>query len=456
MNSGKDTIAAISTPLMSGGIGIIRISGPQAKLIAGKVFKSRHGSLDGLEGYRALFGKIYDGGEVVDECVALNYNAPASYTGEDVVELSCHGGVFLLKKVLSLILNAGARLAEPGEFSKRAFLNGKMDLSQAEAVMDIISAKNSQALRAANAMKDGALSRKISDMRHLLTGTTAHLSAWIDFPDDDIPQVETDEIKSDILKIIKDIDALLSSYDSGVIMREGIPTVIAGRPNAGKSTIMNLISGQEKSIVTDIEGTTRDIIEETVMAGGIMLRLADTAGLRHTGDVVEKIGVRKTHESIENAGLILAVFDGSKQLCKEDLDLCEACRGRAAVAIINKDDLEKQIDESYIRKHFRYVVNICAKERKGLKNLTQAIAEAADYSELDASEGMLANERQKGCAVRARGSLMQALREMEAGQTPDIVCVLLDEALSALFEMSGELATDAVVDEIFSNFCIGK
>lgn len=187
-----------------------------------------------------------------------------------------------------------------------------------------------------------------------------------------------------------------------------------------------------------------------------MLRLADTAGLRHTGDVVEKIGVRKTHESIENAGLILAVFDGSKQLCKEDLDLCEACRGRAAVAIINKDDLEKQTDEDYIRKHFRYVVNICAKERKGLKNLTQAIAEAADYSDLDASEGMLANERQKNCAVRARESLVQALREMEAGQTPDIVCVLLDEALSALFEMSGELATDAVVDEIFSNFCIGK
>lgn len=456
MNSGKDTIAAIATPLAGGGIGIIRISGPQAKSVAGRVFKSKHGSLDELEGYRALFGRIYDGSETVDECVALNYNAPASYTGEDVVELSCHGGVFLLKKVLSLILGAGARLAEPGEFSKRAFLNGKMDLSQAEAVMDIISAKNSQALRAANAMKYGALSRKIGDMRQRLTDTAAHLSAWIDFPDDDIPQVESDEVKSDIKSIIKNIDTLLNSYDSGVIMREGIPTVIAGRPNAGKSTIMNLLTGLERSIVTDIEGTTRDIIEETVTAGGIMLRLSDTAGLRSTSDEVERLGVKKTYESIENAGLILAVFDGSRQLCSEDMELCRLCRDRAAVAVINKDDLEKQIDEDYIRKHFKYSVSICAKMKKGLNNLIQAIAEAADCPGLDASEGMLANDRQKDCAVRAREELSQALSEMESGQTPDIVCVLLDEALSALLEMSGELATDAVVDEIFSKFCIGK
>ncbi len=456
MDYRDDTIAAISTPLAGGGIGVIRISGPQAKLVADRVFKSRKGDISSLDGYRALFGRIKSGGETVDECVALNFNAPASYTGEDVVELSCHGGVLLLKKVLSLVISAGARLAEPGEFTRRAFLNGKLDLSQAEAVMDIISAKNEQALRAAGEMKDGALSRRVSDMRRRLTGATAHLSAWIDFPDDDIPQVESDEIKAEIKAVTDDIDALLGSYESGIIMREGISAVIAGRPNAGKSTVMNLLAGRERSIVTDIEGTTRDIIEESVMAGGVMLRLSDTAGLRDTKDTVERLGVERTRESIENAGLILAVFDGSKELCAEDMELCRICMGRPAVAVINKDDLEKRTDEEYIDKYFRHRVNMCAKSGEGLDRLFRAVAEAVDYADIDASGGMLATGRQRDCAARAGASLRQALSEMESGQTPDIVCVLLDEALSALLELSGELVTDTVVDEIFSKFCIGK
>ncbi len=452
----KDTIASISTPLMSGGIGIIRISGPYAKAVADRIFTARNGKISELEGYRALYGRIMDDGEKIDDCVAVNYNSPHSYTGEDVVELSCHGGIFLLRRVLSLAIKNGARPAEPGEFTRRAFLNGKIDLSQAEAVMDIISAKNMQALRAANAMKDGALTRRINAVRAKLTETAAHLSAWIDFPDDDIPQVEMDEIKSGIEKARDDITALIDGYDNGVIMREGISTVIAGRPNAGKSTIMNMLSGREKSIVTEIEGTTRDVIENTVTADGIMLRLADTAGIRNTGDIVEQLGVKKAKELIETAGLILAVFDASRPLCQDDIDMCSMCEGRTAVAVINKTDIAQDIDIGYIKHRFAYTAEICAKTGEGSDRLIETIKEAVDYAEPDVSSGMLATQRQKNCAERALAALEETIAEINAGQTPDVVCVLLDEALSALLEMSGELVTDTIADEIFNKFCIGK
>ncbi|MBQ2568823.1 MAG: tRNA uridine-5-carboxymethylaminomethyl(34) synthesis GTPase MnmE, partial [Ruminococcus sp.] len=315
----NSTIAAISTAQGEGGIGVIRISGTDATAVADRVFQNiRHRKLSDMSGYTAAFGKIIKDGEELDEAVALVFRAPHSYTGEDVVELSCHGGIYITQQVLRAVLEAGAKPAQAGEFTKRAFLNGKIDLTEAEAVIDIISAKNRSAARAALSVKEGALRRRITQVKDDLLALAAHLSAWADYPEEDIAEV-TDEM---ILTVCKSAEAalsrLLATYDSGQAVKQGIDTVIAGRPNVGKSTLMNLLSGYEKSIVTAIPGTTRDIVEDTVVAGDVMLRLSDTAGLRDTDDAVEKIGVDRAKQRLEQCGLLLAVFDNSRAL--EDFD----------------------------------------------------------------------------------------------------------------------------------------
>lgn len=456
MTGKNDTIAAISTPLAPGGLGVIRVSGPRAAEIADAVFKSTRGTLAALGGYRALYGKIYDGGASLDDCVALRYVAPASYTGEDTVELSCHGGVYLLRRVLSLLISAGARQAGPGEFTERAFLNGKLDLSRAEAVMNVISAESEQALRAANSQKNGALSRKISQIKDKLTETAAHLAAWIDFPDDDIPPAESEEITDGVKSALAEINSLLAAFESGAVLRGGVSAVIAGKPNAGKSTLMNLLAGYDRSIVTETAGTTRDVVEETVSFGGITLRLADTAGLRDAADAAERIGVEKARGMAKNAGVILAVFDASRPLTAEDEELCALCSGRPAVAVINKTDLPRMLDAELIKGKFCHTAEVCARTGRGADALAAALRAALDYAEPDLSAAILANERQRDCAERAAAALRDALRDAAAGQTPDIVCVLLDEALAALMELSGEAVSDAVTEEIFSKFCIGK
>lgn len=451
------TIAAISTAQAPGGIGLIRISGPQAQEIADKVFTAKSGKkLAGEKGYTVHYGRVHDEAGEIDEAIAINYRAPASFTGENVTELSCHGGLYLLRRTLRALYHAGARPAQPGEFTRRAFLNGKMGLTEAESVMELISARGDQAARAALAGRDGALERRIEAVKETLVGAAAHLEAWADYPEEEIPEVNEDELQRIFFDAGRELDRLLQSFDAGRALREGVDTVIAGKPNAGKSTLMNLLAGCERSIVTDVEGTTRDIVEETVLVGGIPLRLADTAGLRDTDDAVERIGVERARKRLESAQLVLAVFDSSRKMGEEDRRLAHACRNVPALAVVNKSDLPTKLDYSYIQKYFQHIVVLSAKNGDGLEELAKAIGKVLKTSEIDPNEGLLFTERQREAARRAKESLEEAERALKIGMTLDAVTVSLEGAVASLLELTGEKVTDAVVDEVFSRFCVGK
>ena len=453
----EKTIAAISTANGIGGLGVIRISGENAIATADKIFVSVSGKkLSQLKGYTAAYGKIYDGYELIDEAVVLVFRAPHSYTGEDVAEISCHGGLYVTKRVLRAVLKNGAVPAEAGEFTKRAFLNGKLGLTEAEAVMDIISAKGSQSARAALSCMEGKLRQRIDSVRDTLINTAAHLSAWADYPEEDIPEVDTDNLTSSLSVCRDELSALLRTYDTGKIMREGVETVIAGRPNVGKSTIMNLLSGCERSIVTNVPGTTRDVIEETVMLGEIPLRLSDTAGIRSTDDPVEKIGVERAKDRILKAGLVLAVFDSSRPLSDDDKELIELLSDAPSLAIINKTDLEKQLDTDYIQSKIKHVIFISALSGEGTAELEKQVADIICTAELDESQGILATERQHRSAQSAMESLNEAITALSSGITLDAVTVIIEDAINYLLELTGERVTEAVVDKVFSHFCVGK
>lgn len=453
----NSTIAAISTAQGEGGIGVIRISGSRAIEIADKVFRSVNDKkLCGLKGYSAAFGHIVKDNETIDECVATVFREPKSYTGEDVVELSCHGGLFITREVLRIVLGEGAILAQAGEFTKRAFLNGKMDLTEAEAVADIISAKSKTAARAALCAKEGALWNKIETVKNKLVATAAHLSAWADYPEEDIEEVSTDGLSEAFLEAKNSLDILLSTYDKGQIIKEGIDTVIAGKPNAGKSTLMNLLSGHDRSIVTEIPGTTRDVIEEKALVGDVILRLSDTAGIRDTEDTVEKIGVDLAKQRLKNSGLVLAVFDSSSKLDQNDYDLIEAVKDSETIAVINKDDLKTEIDEEYIKSKIKRVVKISAKTGEGRDRLEKLITEIAGTENFNPSEGILANERQRQAALNARDSLSEAIEALNMGMTFDAVGVALEDAIGFILELTGERVSEVVVDNVFHNFCVGK
>lgn len=454
MNS---TVAAICTAQGEGGIGVIRISGENAFEIADRVFKNiNNKKVADMKGYTAAFGKIFDGGEEIDEVVVLVYRAPHSYTGENVVEISCHGGIFITKQVLRAVLNNGAVPAQAGEFTKRAFLNGKIDLTEAEAVIDIISAKSRSAARAALFVKDGVLRRKIDKVKENLLTQAAHLSAWADYPEDDIAEVSDDELFATFDDSIKVLQGLLDTYDSGQAVKQGIDTVIAGRPNVGKSTLMNLLSGYEKSIVTDIPGTTRDIVEDTVVLGDVILRLSDTAGLRDTEDRVEQIGVDRAKKRLEQCGLLLAVFDNNQVLNDDDYDLIESAKNVPSIAIINKTDLEQKLDADYISSKFENVVYISALNGDCREELTKAVEKIAGTAKLNPSEGILSNERQRLAVANALSSVNEAKAALEMGLTYDAVTVSLEDAISNLLELTGESTSDEVIDRVFHNFCVGK
>ena len=451
------TIAAISTPNGAGGMGVIRISGKDSLEVAESVFRSVSGKkLKEMKGYTAAFGTIEDDGEVIDEAVALVFRAPHSYTGENVVELSCHGGMYITRRVLRAVLSHGARPAEGGEFTKRAFLNGKLGLTEAESVMDIISASGAQSARAALSTMEGSLRKRIDSVREALLELAAHLAAWADYPEDEIPEIDENDLNQGLEKGIGELKSLLSTYDAGKIIREGVDTVIAGRPNVGKSTLMNLLAGCERSIVTDVPGTTRDIIEETVMLGNVPLRLSDTAGLRSTDDIVESIGVKRARERLERAGLVFAVFDASSTLTHEDRELICSLEGAPVVAIINKTDLPSEIDTEYIKSRIGHVVFISAKNDKDTSELRCAVEDIAGTAEFDPSLGILANERQYGSAQDALHSLEEAVSALKAGMTFDAITILIEDAINCLLELTGERVTEAVVDKVFSHFCVGK
>jgi len=451
------TVAAISTPQAPGGIGIVRISGPDARVIAQKVFTAKSGKqLNQIKGYQALYGGVYDGQELIDEAIALNFTAPASFTGEDVVELSCHGGLYLMRRVLKAVFSAGAVPAAAGEFTRRAFLNGKIGLTEAESVMQLISAQGEQAAKVAMSGHDGALEKKIVKIREMLLGTAAHLSAWADYPDDDIPEVNTDALEETLTAAKMELERLLHQFDAGRAIREGVQTVIAGRPNVGKSTLMNLIAGCERSIVTEYAGTTRDVVEDTVILGDIPLHLADTAGIHLTEDPVERIGVLRAQEKVRQAQLVLAVFDSSQELNREDRELIDVIEAAPAIAVVNKSDLPSKIDIEYIQDKFRQIVYISALSGSGLQELKDAVAKLLQTAQLNPAEGILYTERQRDAARRAGDCVTEALLAVKQGITLDAVTVSIEGAISALLELTGERATEAVVDSVFHQFCVGK
>lgn len=451
------TVCAIATPPAAGGISVIRISGEKAAEIAGRVFRPVSGkSAEELPGYRAAYGKIYDGDELLDDGVLLMYRAPHSYTGEDTAEISCHGGIYVTRRVLSACVKAGARPAGPGEFTKRALLNGKLSLTQAEAVADIISAQGGQLLSCANGQRDGALFRRMEDCAAKIMEVSSQISAWIDYPDDDTPVV-TQEWLMEKLSTVQDMfRELLAGYDTGRMLREGISCAIVGKPNAGKSTLMNSLAGQQRSIVSDIEGTTRDIVEETVSLGDIVLRIADCAGIRETSDPIEKIGVDIMLRRLESADIILAVFDGSRELSTEDERLMKLLSGKNTVAIVNKSDLPQKLDCAAIESVLGAPVKLSAKQDNAAALLERAVSERLDLDRLDPDAGFIANERQRDCIIRASEAVDGALSAAELGVTPDAVGVMLEQALDAVYELSGKRAGDEVIDEVFRRFCVGK
>lgn len=452
----EKTVAAISTPPGAGGIGVIRISGTDAIAVADRVFSSvSQKKLYEIKGYTALFGKVNGrDGSVIDEAVALVFRAPKSYTGEDVVELSVHGGMFVVKKTLRAVLEAGAEPAQNGEFTKRAYLNGKLDLIEAESVMGIISANGEKAQRASLSLHDGAASQKVQKIKSALLTAAAGLAVHADYPDDELPEFSFDTLQGALNEARLGLEKLLEHYDAGKVLREGVNAVIAGKPNVGKSTLMNLLSGSKRSIVTPVAGTTRDVVEDTVMLGDITLRLSDTAGLRDSTDEIEQMGVELSRERIESAGLILAVFDQSREADKEDTKLIEICKTRPSVAILNKTDLERRLDTSV----FGDIpfIEISAKNEKDAQKLNEAVSVACGTAMLDGSETLLCSERQRSCCEKALQYVNEALNTLNSGMPLDIVGVCIDDALTQLLSLTGEKVTDAVVDEVFSKFCVGK
>jgi len=453
----NETIAAISTPLGVGGIGIVRLSGPDARTIAGRVFRpSGKKELIDATGYTGMLGRIHGSGGDVDEAIAFIYRAPKSYTGEDVVELSCHGGIWAVRQALRLCLDAGARMAGPGEFTKRAFLNGKLDLSQAEAVIDIITATGDAALKAALAAKDGALNSQINSFVSELTANAAHLAAWMDYPEEDLIPVDAPALATELSVTLDKMKRLLATWDSGRIVREGITTAIVGRPNVGKSTLMNLLMGEQKSIVTDLPGTTRDVVEGQIHLGDYTLLLADTAGIRHTENPIESIGVDLSRRQIEVAGLILAVFDSSESLTPEDMELMGLLKGKKCVAVINKSDLPPLLDDKAIKSAIPATVSISAAGGTGKEDLERSVIHVLGLERFDPTAAVISNERQRSCLEKACDQLEEAIQALQNSVTLDAVGVLIESALDELLRLTGRQVNTAVVDAVFSQFCVGK
>ena len=453
----NDTVAAIATPAGAGAIGMVRISGDSAHTIADAVFKARGGKKVGEQkGYTAVLGDVFSrAGHRIDEAVALVYRAPKSYTGEDAVEIMCHGGDVVCQEILREVLAAGASPAGRGEFTRRALVNGRMTLTEAEAVCDIINAASRQGEAAAAALQSGALYLKTQSLKERILDIQAHITAYIDFPEEDVDDIDAAETTKALRGIESELKKLLDSYDVGASVLRGVHAVIAGSPNVGKSTLLNLLSGAQKSIVTSRPGTTRDIVEQQVRLGGTTLVLADTAGIRDSSDEIEIVGIERAISRLDKAGLVLAVFDSSRGLDGDDRRVIELVRGKRVVAVVNKTDLEQKLDAKELEAIFEDVVYISANDGGALEVLDNAVARAVKLDNLDPNEPLLANERQKTCAQKAHAIVRDAVFAGETS-TLDVVYALLSEALEALAELSGDNVTEAVLDEVFSKFCVGK
>ena len=454
------TIAAVSTAMSASGIGIVRISGDEAMEVISRIYRSKNGNKDikKVKSHTIHYGFIYDGEEVVDEVLVMIMKGPRTYTGEDTVEIDCHGGVYAMKRVLETVLKNGAEIAEPGEFTKRAFLNGRLDLSQAEAVMDVIQAKNSMALKSSVEQLKGSVLRAVKEIRSKLIYHIAYIESALDDPE----HISLDGYPQELLEVVekesKEISELLKTADDGRMIQEGIKTVILGKPNAGKSSLLNYLVGEDRAIVTEIAGTTRDILEEYISLNGITLCVIDTAGIRDTEDVVEKIGVGKARQMAEDADLILYVVDSSMPLDENDQEIMELLKGRKSITIYNKTDLTPVVDIEFLKeKTASPVIPISAVEETGISQLEEEIRRMFFQGELSFNDEVyITNARHKAALEEALESLKLVKNSIEMGMAEDFFSIDLMNAYESLGRIVGESVGEDLVNEIFSKFCVGK
>ena len=455
-----ETIAAISTAIGESGIGIVRMSGKESSNIAKQVFKRANDKeIQATDNKRLLYGNIMDNGEVIDEVLIAFMDAPYTYTREEMVEIYCHGGIIPVKKILELLLKKGARIAERGEFTKRAFLNGRLDLSQAEAVIDIIKAKTEKSYDISLRQLEGKLSLEIQEIRQILLKMIAHIEVSIDFPEDDIEEVTTEELLADGNRVRDRIQRLLKTADRGKIMRDGLNTVILGTPNVGKSSLLNAVLRENRAIVTEIPGTTRDIIEEYVNIDGIPLKIMDTAGIRQTDDLVEKIGVDKAKETLDKADLIIAIFDISRELNEDDYHIMELIKDKKTIVLLNKTDLPRLYDEKYFSNYFEnsQIINASMIKNIGIEELEDAIRAMFYDGEIAIDSDMIINNiRHKQQLELANEDIESVLKDLSTAVPLDCLEVDLRSCWENLGEITGESLDEDILDRIFSEFCIGK
>lgn len=455
-----DTIAAIATAMTNAGIGVIRISGEDAFAVIDRIYHSKNHNkkLSQCKSHTIHYGYIYDGEEMIDEVMVLLMRSPNSYTREDTVEIDCHGGVLVMKKILDTVLKNGARPAEPGEFTKRAFLNGRIDLAQAESVMDVISSRNEFARKSSIQQLNGTLTYKIKDLREKIIYETAFIESALDDPEHISLEGYGERILDKVKSMNQELDRMIASYDNGSILREGIDTLIIGKPNAGKSTLMNALLKKERAIVTDIAGTTRDVLEENIQLNGISLNIKDTAGIRDTEDIIEKIGVDKAKSYIEDADLILYVVDASIPLDKNDASIMELIAGKKCIVLLNKSDLETQVTEQEITNRLdTAILSASAREGDGIEELEAAITKLFLSGEiLQNEEVYITNIRHKDALIQARESLKLVEESIESGMPEDFYSIDLMNAYVELGNIIGESVGENLVNEIFQKFCMGK
>lgn len=455
-----DTIAAIATAPGEGGIGIIRISGEKSLQVANSIFKSISGKK--IEEYNTrtlIYGHIVDNDKVIDEVLVAFMKGPNSYTTEDVIEINCHGGFISVKKILELILSKDVRLADQGEFTKRAFLNGRIDLAQAEAIIDVINAKTDMAHTVAQSQLEGSLSKKIKDLRFNVTEILAQITVSLDFPDEDVEHITYNTLKEKTIDLQKEINKLYDTSESGKILRDGLKTVIVGKPNVGKSSLLNAILGENRAIVTDIPGTTRDVIEEFVNIKGIPLKIVDTAGIRETEDVVERIGVEKSREFFSAADLSIVVLDSSRSLDPEDMEILESVQPNKTIVLLNKTDLDRVINLDKIKEYIaeENVIEISALQHEGIEKIHDKIEEMVFAGTVrNSSDLVVTNSRHKDALYKAKQSIEDALNAIESYMPLDFVEVDFKNIWDYLGYINGDTVTEDLLDTIFSNFCIGK
>lgn len=456
----NDTIAAIATAVSNAGLSIIRISGENSLNIIDKIYKSKNGKkkISNVSSHTVHYGYIYDGNLLLDEVMVLVMKGPKSYTKEDVIEINCHGGIVVTKKILETVLKNGARIAEPGEFTKRAFLNGRIDLSQAEAVMDIINSKNDLSLKNSLNQLKGNVLDKIKTIRNIIMHDLANIEAALDDPEHISLDNFSEELENNINNIINDLNKLLKSSENGKLIKEGINTVILGKPNVGKSSLLNILVGSDRAIVTDIAGTTRDTLEESINLGGVSLNIIDTAGIRETDDAVEKIGVERATKVAKEADLIIYVIDGSVNLDMNDELIMNIVKDRKSVVLLNKSDLEIVVElKTIIEKLDKDIIQISAKENKGIEDLEKWIIDNFFQGNIDFNDEIyITNIRQKNALSEGIRSLENVLESIKNKMPEDFYSIDLMKAYEVLGEIIGETVNEDLVDTIFSDFCMGK